>query len=153
MIQIIKANIPKIIVFVIAVVALLGVAGAVSTPSAYAESPQEAACKAIDGNWSGATCLINGQNPGQPIGSTLGDIVNIISLIVGIAAVIMIVIGGFKFVTSGGDSNAVKSARSTIIYAIVGLIVVLLAQVIVRFVLNPPPTTPPTTAPTDASWL
>lgn len=137
MIQVIKANIPKIIVFVIAVAALLGVAGAVSAPSAYAVSSQEAACTAIGGTWNAGTCLVDGQDPGKPIGSTLGDIVNIISIIVGIAAVIMIVIGGFKFITSGGDASAVKSARSTIIYALVGLIVVLLAQVIVQFVLNP----------------
>jgi len=63
-------------------------------------------------------------------------IINILSLIVGIIAVIFIIIGGLKYITSGGDSNNVTSAKNTILYAIVGLIIVALAQVIVRFVLN-----------------
>jgi hypothetical protein len=63
-------------------------------------------------------------------------IVNVLSTIIGVIAVIMIIWGGFKYITSGGDSNQVASARNTIIYAIVGLIIVALAQFIVRFVLN-----------------
>jgi hypothetical protein len=64
------------------------------------------------------------------------NIVNVLSVIVGIVAVIMIIIGGFKYITSGGDSGSITSAKHTIIYAIVGLVVVALAQVIVRFVLD-----------------
>ncbi len=62
--------------------------------------------------------------------------VNIFSIIVGIIAVIMIIVGGLKYITSGGDSGNVSSAKNTIIYAIVGLIIVALAQFIVRFVLG-----------------
>lgn len=73
-------------------------------------------------------------------GSSLKDVVatavNILSFVVGIAAVIMIILGGFKFVTSGGDSNSTNSARNTIIYALVGLVIAAMAQIIVRFVLN-----------------
>lgn len=63
-------------------------------------------------------------------------IVNIFSIIVGIVAVIMIIYGGFRYITSGGDSNRVGSAKNTLIYAIIGLIIVALAQLIVRYVLN-----------------
>ncbi len=63
-------------------------------------------------------------------------IVNIISVIVGILAVIFIIIGGAKYITSGGDSAKVSSGKNTVIYAIVGLIIVALAQFIVRFVLS-----------------
>jgi cytochrome bd-type quinol oxidase subunit 2 len=66
----------------------------------------------------------------------LKKIVNIISAIVGVVAVIMIVFGGFKYITSGGDSNNVSGAKNTIIYAIIGLVIVALAQLIVHFVLN-----------------
>lgn len=62
-------------------------------------------------------------------------IVNILSLIVGIVAVIMIIFGGFRYITSGGDSGNVSSAKNTLIYAIVGLVIVALAQFIVHFVL------------------
>jgi hypothetical protein len=48
----------------------------------------------------------------------------------------MIIIGGFRYITSGGDSGSVSSAKNTVLYAIVGLIIVALAQVIVRFVLS-----------------
>jgi hypothetical protein len=62
--------------------------------------------------------------------------INIISLIVGVASVIVIIIAGFRFIISGGDSQAIASSRNTIIYAVVGLIIVVFAQVIVAFVLN-----------------
>src|SRR5262245_39277951 len=63
-------------------------------------------------------------------------IVNIFSVIVGIVAVIMIIWGGFKYITSGGDSGNITSAKNTIIYAIIGLVIVALAQFIVQFVLD-----------------
>jgi TRAP-type C4-dicarboxylate transport system permease small subunit len=63
-------------------------------------------------------------------------IINILSVIVGVVAVIMIIIGGFRYITSGGSSDKVTGAKNTILYAIIGLIIVALAQVIVRFVLN-----------------
>ncbi len=64
------------------------------------------------------------------------NIINTLSLLVGAICVIVIIIGGFKFVTSGGDSNATTSARSTVLYALVGLVIVAFAQVIVQFVLQ-----------------
>jgi len=62
--------------------------------------------------------------------------VNIISIIVGVVAIIMIIYGGFKYITSGGESNNISTAKNTLIYAIIGLIVVALAQVIVHWVLD-----------------
>lgn len=63
-------------------------------------------------------------------------IVSTFSIVVGVAAVIMIIYGGFRYITSGGDSSRVGNAKNTLIYAIVGLVVVALAQLIVHFVLN-----------------
>lgn len=63
-------------------------------------------------------------------------IVNLLSVIVGIVAVIMIIVGGFRYITSGGESSNVSGAKNTLIYAIVGLIIVALAQFIVHFVLD-----------------
>jgi hypothetical protein len=70
------------------------------------------------------------------IATVASQIVNIFSIIVGIVAVIMIIYGGFRYITSGGDSGSVGNAKNTLIYAIVGLIIVALAQLIVHFVLN-----------------
>lgn len=76
------------------------------------------------------------QDANVRVGEIIRTVINIFSLIVGVIAVIMIIIGGLKYITSGGDSGNVTSAKNTILYAIVGLIIVALAQIIVRFVLG-----------------
>ncbi len=70
------------------------------------------------------------------VNDIIATVINIFSLIVGVVSVIMIIIGGLKYITSGGDSGNVSGAKNTILYAIVGLVIVALAQVIVKFVLN-----------------
>ena len=78
-------------------------------------------------------CGANGQdNISGPDGVIL-KAANLISIIGGIAAVIMIMIAGFFFVTSGGDSNRTQTARKTLTYAVVGLVVIALARTIVVF--------------------
>jgi hypothetical protein len=77
-----------------------------------------------------------GQTAAQRVDQMVEQIINIMSLVVGVVAVVMIIIGGFKYVTSGGDSGNVTGAKNTILYAVVGLVVVALAQVIVRFVVD-----------------
>jgi hypothetical protein len=73
---------------------------------------------------------------GGSIGAGAKNIVDLFSVIVGIVAIIMIIYGGFRYITSGGDSGRVGNAKNTLIYAVIGLIIVALAQVIVHFVLN-----------------
>ena len=70
------------------------------------------------------------------INDLIGKVIDIFTLVVGVTSVIMIILGGFKYITSGGDSGNVTGAKNTIMYAIIGLVVVALAQVIVRFVLK-----------------
>ena len=79
---------------------------------------------------------VGGSSGSTDLGQTAKNAITVLSIIVGIAAVIMIIIGGFKYVTSGGDSTKISSAKSTIFYALIGLVVVALAQVIVRLVLT-----------------
>ncbi len=81
-------------------------------------------------------CDDNITGAGGQVDNIITTVINIISIVVGIVAVIMIIIGGFKYITSNGDSGAVSGAKNTILYAIVGLVVVALAQIIVRFVVN-----------------
>lgn len=73
---------------------------------------------------------------GQTLAQTAKTAVNVLSLIVGIIAVIMIIYGGLRYITSGGDSGNVGNAKNTLLYAIIGLVIVALAQLIVHFVLN-----------------
>jgi hypothetical protein len=91
----------------------------------------------LDATGAGGTCT-----PADTGGATtninniIKTIINVFSIVVGVVAVIMIIVGGFRYITSGGDSNNVSGAKNTIIYAIIGLVVVALAQFIVQFVLN-----------------
>jgi hypothetical protein len=66
----------------------------------------------------------------------IAKIINVFSAVVGIVAVIMIVVGGFKYITSGGNDSNVSGAKNTILYAVIGLVIVALAQVIVKYVLS-----------------
>lgn len=99
---------------------------------AAASSPQSQVCSALG---SDSNC---GSTPssGVDLNTTITAVVNILSLVVGIVAVIAIIICGLRMITSNGDANSFASARTGIIYAIVGLVVVLLSQAIVQFVLN-----------------
>jgi type IV secretion system pilin len=68
--------------------------------------------------------------------STISGIISVLSIVVGIAAVITIIVAGLKYVTSGGDSAKVGSAKSTLAYALVGVAIAALAQFLVHFALN-----------------
>ena len=83
-----------------------------------------------DVNASKSTDKIMGPN------GILTKIGQIIVYFTGAISVIMVIIGGFRYVISGGDSSGVQSAKNTILYALVGLVVALSAQVIVSFVLS-----------------
>lgn len=61
---------------------------------------------------------------------------NVLLFIVGAISVIMVVIGGLRYVLSGGNSSNITTAKNTILYAIVGLIVSLLAYALVNFVIT-----------------
>lgn len=63
-------------------------------------------------------------------------IVNILSAIIGVIAVIMIMFGGFRYVTSGGNDTSVTGAKNTILYAIIGLVIVALSQILVHFTIK-----------------
>lgn len=98
-----------------------------------ATTPQEAACEGI-GVASGESC--SGEEAGNSISNLVGSVINILSWIVGIISIIMIIIGGLKFVTANGNAQSAAAARSTVIYALVGVVVAVSAQILVRFVIN-----------------
>jgi heme/copper-type cytochrome/quinol oxidase subunit 2 len=82
------------------------------------------------------SCAKATDNAGTTANGLVKNIINILSAVVGILAVIMIIYAGFRYVTSGGSDEGVKAAKNTILYAIVGLVIVALAQLIVHFVIN-----------------
>ncbi len=84
----------------------------------------------------GTTCQTGAGDAMSQINRIIKLIINVLSLIVGIVAVVMIIIGGLRYITSGGSDTGVTGAKNTILYAIIGLVIVAMAQVIIRFVLN-----------------
>ena len=78
---------------------------------------------------------------GQPAdlfgsGGILNTITNILLFIVGALSVVMIIVGGLRYVVSAGNSTAVTAAKNTILYAVVGLVVAFLAFAAINFVLG-----------------
>ncbi|OGL30673.1 hypothetical protein A3F37_03555 [Candidatus Saccharibacteria bacterium RIFCSPHIGHO2_12_FULL_41_12] len=105
--------------------------------SVYAADISNNLCKGADLRFSGnANCADTTKDSSAKLDKLVTDIVNIFSVIVGVVAVIMIIYGGFRYIISGGDSSNVTNAKNTILYALVGLVVVALAQFIVKFVLS-----------------
>lgn len=103
-----------------------------------ADSAKDAACEGV--RLTGGSC--DSDKPDDPnsgknkVNKAVKTVIDIFSWIVGVTAVIMVIIGGFKYITSQGDSNNINSAKNTILYAVIGLVVVAMAQVIVKFVLS-----------------
>ncbi len=89
---------------------------------------QEGACEQQDN--------ARGCKNGGAITNIFRTVVNIILFLVGAVAVIMLIIGGFRYVTSNGDAAAVKGAKDTILYAIIGIVVAFLAYAAVSFVVD-----------------
>lgn len=86
---------------------------------------------------SGADCARGNEQPADLFGgdnSIFKRVTNILLFLVGAIAVIMLIIGGIRYVISGGDQAQVTSAKNTILYAIVGIVVAFLAYAAVNFV-------------------
>lgn len=77
-----------------------------------------------------------GTGSGNQLSNDLKTVVELLSIVAGVAAVIMVIISGIKFITAQGDPSGISSARSSLLYALVGLVIVAAAQAIVHFVLG-----------------
>lgn len=138
MIQTIKNHLLYAIIPIVALLAPLSVPALASAQVLQGACDSTNTLKIPDstsGAPTGAGTNCNDTASTTKFNNILTNVVNIFTAIVGIIAVIMIIVGGFKYITSGGESNAVSGAKKTILFAIIGLIIVVLAQVIVRFVL------------------
>ncbi len=87
-------------------------------------------------NGSGSCTAASLETSSVQLNNLVTSLISLLSWGIGVIAVFMIIVGGFKYITSGGDSTGVTAAKNTILYAIIGLIIVALAQVIVRFILS-----------------
>lgn len=72
----------------------------------------------------------------DPVIGTLNLVTNLITGIAGFVAVVMIIISGFKMVSSSGNPEKISQARTTIIYSLVGLLLIALARTIILFIVR-----------------
>lgn len=115
-------------------VTVLCLAAPVAAHAAY--NPLHDACANGGGAGQSSGCNASSGDPINGSNGVLHKVANIISILGGIAAVIIIIIGGLQYVTSGGDPQKASGARSMIIGAVVGLIIIALAQAIIIFALK-----------------
>ncbi len=118
-------NIKQIIVSVALVLGVVGLAAPVSVGAVDV-------FEQCNSNSDSAVC----KGKGDEVGNIITPVVNTLLFILGAISVIMIIVAGVRYTTSGGDASSVTAAKNTLMYAIIGLIVAILAYAIVNFVLK-----------------
>lgn len=113
-------------------------AGLIATPLVFApavsaQSPQQQLCDGAGGEFRNGNC-VNRSAGTRTLPQFIRSIINILLFAIGAVAVVMIIVGGFKYTVSNGDQSAVTSAKNTILYAVVGLVIAILAFAVVEFV-------------------
>ncbi len=123
----------KIISFILTAILGIFMLSGFSYAANQSSGSKQAACNGLS-QLGGVNC--NSNSGKTVVGNVAQTAVSILAKIVGIVAVIMIIYAGFRYVMAGGDSNAVNSAKNTLIFAIIGLAVAAIAQLIASEVLN-----------------
>ena len=75
---------------------------------------------------------------GTSSGTLIGAITNIVNSLLALAAVIaviFVIIGGVRYITAQGDEDAVAAAKNTVIYAVIGVVVIALSAVIINYII------------------
>ena len=125
----------KFLVSLAAIVLAITGSLAVVAPCFAAKDAKEAACAAAYGDGTAEYTKCIGGKVDNAF-DKVRSILNVVFMVIGIVAVIMIVAGGIFMMTSSGDPGKIKRAKDTIIYSIVGLVITLLAFAIVNFVVG-----------------
>lgn len=127
-----KKTIMKKLAAIIPAIAIVGLGIGVFAPTVHA------ACDVNGGITGSASCS---KGDGQPEELFAEDgvfkkVTNVLLFIIGAVSVVMLIIGGIRYTVSQGDQNAVTSAKNTILYAVIGLVVAILAYAAVNFVIT-----------------
>lgn len=132
-----KKNIKQLLLGAFAVPVMVLGASLVLSPApanaAFDKGLQDGATSAQGKDQQGDAATLFGEG-GQ--GGIFRTITNVLLFLIGAISVIMLIVGGIRYVVSGGDSSAVQNAKNTILYAIVGVVVAILAYAVVNFVIG-----------------
>lgn len=107
--------------------------GLVLAPAGLAPVNVSAECSGVDCVNQGAN---NARTGATSIDQVIKNVTNVLLFLVGAVSVIMLVLGGFKYVASNGNADQIKSAKNTILYAVIGLVVAIIAYAVVDFVVD-----------------
>lgn len=110
--------------------------GLVSTVASVALTAPVGAVNVFDGACKGNSNTEVCKAKSESINPIIQTVINTLLFVIGTLSVIMIIVGGIRYVTSDGDSSRITSAKNTILYSVVGLVVALLAFAIVGFVVD-----------------
>ncbi len=123
--------------------ALFSISLASLLPVSMAGAVTEAECKCgesgqVNSLECGALCAKSGDNAGSLFGpdGIFKKITDTALFLIGAISVVMLIYGGIRYTVSGGESGAVTNAKNTILYAIVGIVVSILAYAAVQFVVG-----------------
>lgn len=130
-----KLNIKNHLLTLLAVPALALSVSAVVSPAYATDLSLQNGANSAKGN-DQTPCLFGSEANCDGETPIFQTITNVLLFIVGAVAVIMLVIGGIKYTVSQGDSTAVTSAKNTILYSIIGIVVAILAYAAVNFVIG-----------------
>lgn len=106
-----------------------------AVPALAATDVFQGACSGT-GSSNSAACQAKGDDPLTGPNGIITRATRLVGYITGVAAIIIMIVGGFMYVTSDGDSSKISNAKNTVIYAFVGLIIVIAAQAIIVFILS-----------------
>ncbi|MDX2776377.1 hypothetical protein PV379_03360 [Streptomyces caniscabiei] len=101
--------------------------------------PVDSYAQGAEGGLAGGAESAKGEDQQENLfgdGGLFQTITNVLLFVIGAISVIMLIIGGIRYVVSGGDSSAVTSAKNTILYAVIGIVVAILAYAMVNFVIT-----------------
>ena len=96
----------------------------------------KATCSNPEARKESAACNASTDNPISGTNGVIIKIANIVTYIAGAAAVIVMIYSGLKFITAAGDSAKVKNARDTVLYALIGVAVIVLSRSLIIFVIH-----------------
>jgi hypothetical protein len=130
-----KSLLLKLVLLTSFLVPIIGFAG---SASAYDIVPGCASGGSLSNSNADVCTDVNSVNKStkNPIYTIIKTAIEVISFVTGVAATILIVISGMKFITSGGDPGKVGEAKSTLLYAVIGIFIVMISQGIIVFILN-----------------
>lgn len=117
----------KIITYLASACLVIALFGVMALPETTLAAPVDEIQKGVNGAGGGGA---------KELKVYIKLIIDILMWIIGAIAVIVIVVGGIKYVTSDGDAGKIKSAKDTILYAVIGIVVAILSYAIVNFILT-----------------